>query len=45
MGVNSKPGLPEVDKFNYLKAQVTGETEHAIEGFPITSGNYANWYH
>ena len=41
VGVNSKPGLSEVDKFNYLKAQVTGETEHAIEGFPITSGNYA----
>ena len=37
MGVNSKPGLPEVGKFNYLKAQVTGEAEHV----PITSGNYA----
>ena len=41
MGVNSKPGLTEVGKFNYLKAQVTGEAEHAITGFPITSGNYA----
>ena len=37
VGVNSKPGLPEVGKFNYLKAQVTGEAEHV----PITSGNYA----
>lgn len=41
MGVNSKPGLPKVGKFNYLKAQVTGEAEHAITGFPITSRNYA----
>ena len=41
VGVNSKPGLPEVGKFNYLKAQVTGEAEHAITGFPITSGTYA----
>ena len=28
--VNSKPGLPEIDKINYLKAQVTGEAERAI---------------
>ena len=37
MGLNNKPSATEVDKFNYLKAQVTGEAERAITGFPNRS--------
>ena len=41
VGVHRKPGLPDVDKFNYLRAQVSGEAERAIGGYPITGENYA----
>ena len=37
VGLNNKPSATEVDKFNYLKAQVTGEAERAITGFPNRS--------
>ncbi|XP_048577424.1 uncharacterized protein LOC116610191 [Nematostella vectensis] len=40
VAVHSKPGLPDVDKFNYLKAQVSGEAEQAIGGYLISGDNY-----
>ena len=39
--VNKKYGLSDIEKFNYLRVQLTGEAERAIGGFPLTSGNYA----
>ena len=41
MGVHQKPGLPDVDKFNYLRAQVSGKAERATGSYPITGENYA----
>ena len=32
--------LHDVQKFNYLKAQLTGDAAIGIQGFPITSANY-----
>ena len=39
--VNKKYGLSDIEKFNYLQAQLTGEAERAIGGFSLTSSNYA----
>ena len=32
--------LHDVQKFNYLKAQLPGDAARVIQGFPITSANY-----
>ena len=32
--------LGEVQKFNYCKAQPTGNASRAVAGFPLTNGNY-----
>ena len=38
--VNSNTGLTNVQKFNYLRAQVHGEAARVIAGFPFTNINY-----
>ncbi len=41
VAVNSKPGLSDIEKFNYLRTQLFGEAQRAISGYPLTSENYA----
>lgn len=41
VAVNSNPNLEGVQKFNYLRAQLTGDASRAIAGFPLTNNNYA----
>ena len=38
--VHSNNSLTGVQKFNYLRAQVTGEAAQSIAGFPLTNINY-----
>ena len=38
--VHSNSNLSGVEKFNYLKAQTSGEAARAISGFPLTNTNY-----
>ena len=38
--VHSNSNLSGVEKFNYLKAQASGEAARAISGFPLTNTNY-----
>ena len=38
--IDSNPDIPETDKFNYLKALLSGSAYEAIEGLPITGENY-----
>ena len=40
--VNSNTGLSDVQKFNYLRAQVHGDAARVIAGFPLTDSNYAH---
>ena len=39
--VNSNSTLSPIQKFNYLKAQLQGDTARAISGLPLTDLNYA----
>lgn len=41
-GVNSNMRLNDVQKFNYLCAQVHGAAAYVIAGFPLTNSNYAH---
>ena len=38
--VHSNSNLSGVEKFNYLRAQTSGEAAKAISGFPLTNTNY-----
>ena len=38
--VNSNPVLDQVQKFNYLRAQLHGDESRSIAGLPLTSANY-----
>ena len=38
--INSNPNLEGIQKFNYLRAQLTGDAARAIAGFPLTNNNY-----
>ena len=38
--VHSNTSLSRVQKFNYLKAQTSGDAARAIGGFPLTNTNY-----
>lgn len=38
--VHSNPHLLDVQKFNYLKAQLEGDAARAISGFTLTNANY-----
>jgi len=38
--INSNPSLSGVQKFNYLRAQLHGDTARVIAGFPLTDHNY-----
>ena len=40
VAVNSNPNLGGVQKFNYLRAQLSGDASRAIAGFPLTDSNY-----
>lgn len=40
VAVNSNPSLEGVQKFNYLRAELTGEAARVIAGFPLTNTNY-----
>ena len=38
--VHSNTTLGDIQKFSYLKAQLTGDAARAISGFPLTNDNY-----
>jgi hypothetical protein len=38
--VHNNPSLNGIQRFNYLKAQLVGETLEAIAGFPLTNSKY-----
>ena len=38
--IDSNPDIPETDKFNNLKALLSGSAYEATEGLPITGENY-----
>ena len=38
--VHNNPGLSFIDKFNYLKSILDGNAARAIQGLPLTEGNY-----
>ena len=38
--VHNNPGLSCIDKFNYLKSILDGNAARAIQGLPLTEGNY-----
>lgn len=38
--IHSNTTLGGVQKFSYLKAQLTGDTSRAIAGFPLSNANY-----
>ena len=38
--VHSNSNLSGVEKFNYLKAQTSGEAARGFNGFPLTNTNY-----
>ena len=40
--IHSNVGLSGVQKFNYLRAQLQGDTAHVTAGFPLTDSNYAH---
>jgi hypothetical protein len=40
VAVNSNPNLEWVQKFNYPRAQLSGDAARAIAGFPLTNNNY-----
>lgn len=40
--VNSNTGLSDVQKFNYLRAQVRGDAARVIVGFPLSDSNYTH---
>jgi hypothetical protein len=40
VAVNSNPNLEGVQKFNDLRAQLSGDAARAIAGFPLTNNNY-----
>ena len=40
VAVNSNPNLEGIQKFNYLRAQLTGDTARVIAGFPLSNTNY-----
>ena len=35
VAVNKRPGLSDIEKFNYLRAQLMGEAQQAIAGIPL----------
>ena len=38
--VHTNPALSDVQKFSYLKAQLTGDAMRTIDGFALTNANY-----
>ena len=38
--VHNNPSLNGIQRFNYLKAQLVGEAQQTIAGFPLTNSNY-----
>ena len=38
--IHAYPSLSEIQKFNYLKAQLQGDAARTIEGLPLTEMNY-----
>jgi hypothetical protein len=40
VAVNANPNLEGFKKFNYLRAQLSGDAARAIAGFPLTNNNY-----
>ena len=38
--IHANPSLSEIQKFNYLKAQLQGDAARTIEGLPLTEMNY-----
>ena len=38
--VHKNPGLSTVDKFNYLNSLLEGRALRAVQGLPVTEGNY-----
>lgn len=40
VAVHWNQSLKEVQKFNYLKTQITVDHSRAVAGFPLTNGNY-----
>ena len=40
VAVNSNPNLEGIQKFNYLRAQLTGDAARVIAGFPLSNTNY-----
>ena len=39
-GIHSKPGLPAIDKFNYLKSNLGGEALRIVTGLRLCGENY-----
>ena len=39
-GIHSKPGLPAIDKFNYLKSNLGGEALRIVTGLRLSGENY-----
>ena len=38
--VDDNPSLSDIQKFNYLRAQLLGNAMRSIAGFPLTNANY-----
>ena len=38
--VHDNPSLSDIQKFNYLRAQLRGDASRSIAGFPLTNANY-----
>ena len=38
--VDDNPSLSDIQKFNYLRAQLLGDALRSIAGFPLTNANY-----
>ena len=38
--VHDHPNLSDIQKFNYLRAQLRGNASRSISGFPLTNANY-----
>ena len=39
--IHNNSGLSDVQKFTYLKAQLSGDAANSIDGLPLTESNYA----
>lgn len=40
--IHANPSLSRIQKFNYLKAQLQGDTARAIDGLPLSDMNYTH---